>query len=369
MSDGLGKPVGVGLAVGLGFILLFSILSTQVPHVRSKMEFSNEATIDVLPPDVSGEEPVQTAAGDPYAVVKVNKSKVIIISNSGWGALLRHTKTAMTIEKITIYPNDNKLQERMPDMFEWKDSNFFVLIMNYTMENVDGHEYYPIVHASAIEQDGKRYEQDVFPGEMGMLLYPGERRSSWFGLQIPQDADEVTLEVRDGQTNRKLWTLELDMQPYGQKPSNQEKFRQLPDDFALVYSYGYGHDITLDTKKDMVIQVTCDEPPLYNVSLSLSKEQLTTIWHTVLENNFFDIPDFTEDCPNPLSYCISMSPESSARLKVTAYNQTHIVDFRQGYELNLSGFDSDFAKYKEITAMLEEIISTVELSQSSCAYL
>jgi len=377
MSGYLTAPVTAGLALGIAFVVLFAGLSAQMPPVSKNGDFlSMQEPIPISPvtdtsTDVQKPSQTSDSTDKPYAMVNVNKSKEIVISNSGWGMWLRHVKTLMTINNIAVYYNDNRLQEKLPDLFERKNTDFFALIINYTMENLDDKEYYAMVHAVAVDQDGKHYQQDVYPGDMGAPLLPGESRSSWFPLQIPQDADDVTLEIHDAQTGRILWTIPLDMQPYGLKPSKISKehdFRELPDDFALVYSSGIGHDITLDTKQGKVIVKTCDDPPLQNITLSLSKEQLRSIWQTVWDNDFFNLPDFTEECPNPF-YCTGMMPESTAELKVTAYNQTHIVDSRQSYEMNLGGFNSDFAKYKEIRAKLDDIVSKVELPQSGCAYL
>ncbi|MGH9879300.1 MAG: hypothetical protein ACRD5H_16850, partial [Nitrososphaerales archaeon] len=282
-----------------------------------------------------------------------------------------------TIDNITIYCNEDHLQQSLPDLFEQKDG-YFALFFNYTMKNLGENEYYAHIVVNAITTEDKSYPHDTYSGALTSPLYPNESRSSWLGLQIPQDADEFILEVTDSKTNKKVWMLQLDMQPHGLNPSKdskQQEFSQIPDDFSLIYSYGIAKDITLDTKKGLIIVKTCDDPPLQNVTISLSKEQLQTIWHTALQNDFFTLPDFTESCP-PSGFfgssCVGIYPESSAMLQIMGYGQLHTVDLRQNYELNWrGGEDGDFVKYKNIVALLEERILAEHkqnLPESKCAY-
>lgn len=154
--------------------------------------------------------------------------------------------------------------------------------------------------------------------------------------------------------------------------SNGPPFLSLdvPADFAIVYSYGYANHITLDTSKNLYSVGMCNEPPVKNATLALSQDELHLLWTSVYENDFFAIGDMTEECPDTsFASCMSIEPESTATLQVTAAGNTHTVNYMQNYELN--HHDSDgLARFNNIASTIEGVLARhPELPRSICTFL
>lgn len=143
----------------------------------------------------------------------------------------------------------------------------------------------------------------------------------------------------------------------------------MPADFAIVYSYGYGNHITLDTSKNLYSVGMCDEPPIKNATLMLSQDELRLLWKAVYENDFFAIGDLTEECPDtPFASCGAVSPESTATLQVAAAGNVHTVNYRQNYELNHRDSD-DLARFNSIASAIEGVLARhPELPESTCSF-
>ncbi len=144
----------------------------------------------------------------------------------------------------------------------------------------------------------------------------------------------------------------------------------VPADLSIRYSYGYGGTYLLDTANNTFSAVMCRDTPRQDVTLALSPRELGTIWQSVVEYDFFTLPDFTEECPSFSTNCVRILPEYRSTLQVAANGRTNEVEFTRNYELNHNESPgSDLHKFKGITETIESVLSEHQLPVSDCQNL
>lgn len=141
--------------------------------------------------------------------------------------------------------------------------------------------------------------------------------------------------------------------------SHEQNLSMMPADFSVTYAYGIGARNILDTANNTFTHDMVVDPPIV-VNLTLSREELSTIWNSTQHNDFFRLKNLTDSCPpNNFGGCTEIIPEKEYKLTVTANGQTHIVMLRQNYELNQAQ-DIDLHKFKNITSTIDSILSQKE---------
>jgi len=138
---------------------------------------------------------------------------------------------------------------------------------------------------------------------------------------------------------------------------------------SIRYSFGVGEKNVLDTSRNLYIKdMVCDPPRDYE--MVLDDDDTDEIQEALLRNDFFDIPeDLTENCDSS-GRCMDVSPLFSATLTATMNGEKRTVKWAANY-YNPKG--PDVVKFREIKAVIEEIISEKEeeldIPEPRCAYL
>lgn len=145
-----------------------------------------------------------------------------------------------------------------------------------------------------------------------------------------------------------------------QPNSDEESSSGLPDDFSVIYAYGYYAGNILNTVNNTYTHDMVGDPPVV-INLTLSELEMTSIWNATQNNNFFRMKNLTDFCPQypSSSQCANIIPEKESRLTVTANGQNQTVMLRQNYELN-QGQDPDLRRFRNITATIDNILSQRE---------
>lgn len=144
----------------------------------------------------------------------------------------------------------------------------------------------------------------------------------------------------------------------------------VPADLSIRYTQGYGGTYLLDTANGTFSAAMCGNTLRQSVTLVLSPQEFGTIWQSVVEYDFFALPDFTEECPTSATNCVAIFPEYRSTLQVTANGRTNEVEFTRNYELNHNDSPgSDLHKFKGITETIESVLSEHQLPVSDCHYL
>jgi hypothetical protein len=102
----------------------------------------------------------------------------------------------------------------------------------------------------------------------------------------------------------------------------------MPDDFGIVYSFGYYGNNLLDTKRFLFKPDLCGQNK--EITLILSENDLEHIWEYVHNNDFFELGNFTNSCDD-YGVCREIMPEQVTTLTVTANGETHSVSHRDSY--------------------------------------
>lgn len=149
--------------------------------------------------------------------------------------------------------------------------------------------------------------------------------------------------------------------------SEPELLVEVPSDFNFVYSFGIGEKNRFDSKEELyVADMVCD--PSIKIDMQLSKEEKQKIWQSVIENQFFELDDFTETC-NAFGMCRDVEPEHKITLSITANSENHSVHFRDAY----FGNDKNLSKFNNIIETIQEILDQKDeiknLPTPKCAYL
>lgn len=134
----------------------------------------------------------------------------------------------------------------------------------------------------------------------------------------------------------------------------------LPDGFAVTYSYGVGEGNTLDTEREIYVHDMICKPPV-NVTLQLSNDEQLRIWKAALNNDFFSISNVT--AKNPIM------PTYSSTLTMKANNQSHTVTFVMDPALLQN---TEVVRFHNITKTIDQVLSNSEelknLPEPPCAY-
>lgn len=156
--------------------------------------------------------------------------------------------------------------------------------------------------------------------------------------------------------------------------SGEVNSSEMPSDFSLIYAYGVGEKNILNTSNNTYTYDMICDPPI-QMNLTPSDSELSRIWSSVQENDFFELKNLTDACPagSPsFDSCQTIIPENAYTLTIGANGQNHTVKLRQNYELN-QGQDTDLHKFKNITTTIQSILSQKEelknLPSPRCGYL
>jgi len=85
-----------------------------------------------------------------------------------------------------------------------------------------------------------------------------------------------------------------------------------PDNFTLLFKYGVGSRNILDTREGTFTKDLILDPPI-TVELSLTEEELQTVWVCLHRNHFYDMPESI-----PSSSNTEMIPHETYKLTVWA---------------------------------------------------
>ena len=146
------------------------------------------------------------------------------------------------------------------------------------------------------------------------------------------------------------------------------KLESFPDDFDFKYSFGVDEKNSYDSKTELyVTDMVCDDPIITPVPLTDTEK--TLIWDSLLENNFFQMSDFTNNC-DASGNCILMEPESKITLFATADGIKKSVSYRESY-IGKNG--EPYSRFNNIINSLNEIFQDKEeldfLPKPKCAYM
>lgn len=144
----------------------------------------------------------------------------------------------------------------------------------------------------------------------------------------------------------------------------------MPDDFAVLYSRDRVSTPVLDTKNNLHTRdMVCD--PDIQVQVTLSDQELERLWQTVVQNDFFTMPeDLTTKCEYYGEGCILATPSFTSILNITAYGQSHAVKFNTA-ETPVN--DKHVTDYRNIQSVIQSTIANQEeikeLPTPRCGYL
>ncbi len=143
-------------------------------------------------------------------------------------------------------------------------------------------------------------------------------------------------------------------------PESGEESSEMPADFSVIYAYGIYANNILNTANNTYTHDMVVDPPVV-INLTLSDLELSTIWNSTKKNNFFELKNLTDFCPESPSFdgCVQLIPEKEYRLTITANGRNHTVLLRQNYELNQAQ-DTALQKFKNITAIIDGLLSQKE---------
>ena len=151
----------------------------------------------------------------------------------------------------------------------------------------------------------------------------------------------------------------------GQTPDKEE----MPVDFAMNYTYGYGKSV-LDTSQGIYIADRVCEDPV-TIRIEFSRQEMQRIWDAVTENGFFDLPNLTDKCGGDED-CVVSLPTYRSTLNITAESKMHVVKYVQNPMLNR---EPDFIRYNNTVSVIEDVLSKQEEMQEikklpppSCGY-